>query len=131
MTKSTTAPRRHVGVEFTRFVALRALCAVFSYGLYVALLLVMRYEAAYVIAFIAGVALAYVVNAKVVFEEPMRRKSALWFPFVYLFQFLLCLVLLRVSVERLGVPEWLALGVAVGVTLPITFLLSRWVIRAQ
>ena len=107
------------------------MCAVFSYGLYVALLLVMRYEAAYVIAFIAGVALAYVVNAKVVFEEPMRRKSALWFPFVYLFQFLLCLVLLRVSVERLGVPEWLALGVAVGVTLPITFLLSRWVIRAQ
>lgn len=122
--------RRQVAVEFVRFVVVRAACAVLSYGCYLILLLWMRYEIAYVVAFLVGVGLAYVVSALFVFRQPMRKRSALRFPAVYVIQFLLSLVLLRVAVENLGVPESLALALAVGVTLPLTFLLSRWIVRA-
>jgi len=122
--------QRIIAVEFVRFVVLRAVCAVFSYGLYLLLLLWLRYEAAYVIAFLAGIGLAYVVSAVFVFQEPMRKRSAFRFPFVYLLQFVLCLVLLRAGVELIGIPEALALAFAVGITLPLTFLLSRWIVRA-
>lgn len=124
------ATQRTIAIEFVRFVLLRAVCAVFSYGLYIALLRWIRYEAAYVVAFIAGIGLAYVVSAMFVFRQPMRKRSAYRFPVVYLLQFVLSLILLRVAVEILGIPEWLALAFAVGVTLPITFLLSRWIVRA-
>lgn len=124
------AGHRVIAGEFVRFVVLRAACAVFSYGAYLLLLRWMRYEFAYVIAFVAGVALAYVVNAMFVFQQPMRRRSALRFPFVYLLQFVASLVLLRIAVEVLGIHEAIALAFAVGVTLPVTFLLSRWILRA-
>lgn len=116
--------------EFIRFVAVRAACAVLSYGMYLMLLRWMRYEIAYIVAFAMGVVLAYVVNAIFVFREPMRRRSALQFPLVYLLQFAACLALLRIAVEWWGIPEAFALGIAVMITLPATFLLSRWVIRA-
>lgn len=124
-------PAHATRVEFARFVLLRAACAVFSYGLYLVLLLWIRYEAAYVIAFVAGVALAYVVNTLVVFREPMRRHSALRFPVVYVVQFVLSWLLLALAVERFGVPESWALLLAVSVTLPVTFVLSRRIIRGR
>lgn len=117
--------------EFIRFVLLRAMCTVLSYGLYLALLPWIRYEAAYVIAFVTGVVLAYVVNATVVFREPMRPRSALRFPLVYVVQFALSWLLLRVAVEHFGVPESWALLLAVAATLPVTFVLSRRIIRGR
>ena len=52
------------------------------------------------------------------------------FPFVYLAQFLISLGLLRLAVEVIHIPQWLALGFAVVLTIPVTFLLTRWVLRA-
>lgn len=120
---------RALGGEFLRFSLLRAACSVLSYGLYLLLLLWQPYELAYVVSFVAGVALAYVVNATLVFREPMRGRSALRFPLVYVAQFAIIWVLLRIAVEHAGVPEAIALGLAVLAMLPITFLLSRRVIR--
>lgn len=117
--------------EFIRFVLLRAACTVFSYGLYLTLLLWIRYEAAYAAAYVAGVALAYVVNAMVVFREPMRRRSALRFPLVYVVQFALSWLLLQIAVEHFGVPESWALLLAVAATLPVTFVLSRRIMRER
>lgn len=122
--------RRILAAEFVRFVVVRCLCAVFSYGCYLLLLQWIRYEGAYVVSFIAGVALAYVVSAVFVFRQPMKKRAAFRFPIVYVVQFVGCLVLLRVAVESFGIPESVALALAVGVTLPMTFLLSRWIIRA-
>lgn len=122
-------PGRATRREFVRFGLLRAACAVLSYGLYLALLPWFPYEAAYAVAFVAGVALAYVVNATVVFREPMRVRSALRFPLVYVVQFVLSWFLLRIAVEQLGVPESWALLLAVSAILPVTFVLSRRIIR--
>src|SRR5688500_14139103 len=65
---TTMAERRMLAVEFVRFVVVRCVCAIFSYGAYLLLLRWMRYELAYVLAFLAGVGLAYVVSAVFVFR---------------------------------------------------------------
>lgn len=115
--------------EFIRFTLMRIACAVLSYAAYLLALVWVRYEAAYVLSYIFGVALAYYTTARLVFDEPLRRKSALLFPLVYFLQFVLGYVLIRFAVETLGIPEWLGLAFSVAITLPLTFVLSRWIVR--
>jgi len=115
--------------EFIRFVIVRGICTVFSYGCYLLLLQCMAYEASYIVSYIAGVALAYLANSKFVFREPLRTRAAFRFPLVYIFQFVANLVIIRVAVEYSGIPASLAFAVSIGITIPITFVLSRWVIR--
>jgi putative flippase GtrA len=116
--------------EFLRFVVVRGICAVFSYGCYLLLLIYTPYWLAYTLSFVAGLILAYVVNSKFVFRAPMRKRAAMRFPLVYIFQFFASLVVLKVAVDSLGIPASFALAVSIGVTIPFTFIFSRWIIRA-
>lgn len=115
--------------EFVHFALVRAACAVLSYGVYLLMLIWTDYTVAYVGSYVAGIALAYLASARLVFREPLRRKAALAFPLVYVVQFVLGLVLIKLAVQVLAIPEWLALGFSVAITLPLTFLMSRWAVR--
>ena len=124
--------RARVGIdvrEVAFFVVLRVACAVVTYGVYILLLAWTGYLTAYVIAYAIGIVLAYVSNALLVFKQPINRRSALSFPLVYVVQFLLGLLILQALVEWLHVPEWLGLGLSVLISLPITYIMSRWAIR--
>ena len=124
-------PTRHgpnVG-EALRFLVAGGANTAVAYGIYLLLLPFMRYEFAYAIGYIAGIATAYVLGATYVFRREMRARSAVRFPLVYIAQFLASLALLRAAVEILHLPRWLALAISIAVTMPMTFLLSRLVIR--
>jgi putative flippase GtrA len=97
--------------EVFRFALGALLNLVVGYGSYLLLLLWLPYVAAYAIAYVIGIAVSYVFNALVVFKQPMRARAALSYPLVYLAQFLLGLVLLKVLI------------------LPVTFLLARLIVR--
>lgn len=114
--------------KFIDFTAMRIVCAVLTYGLYLLLLRWIGYEAAYFVAYLVGIVLAYVTNALIVFNQPLNRKSAFLFPLTYIVQFLLGWAVLRASVEMAGVPEWLALGISTILTLPVTYVMSKWAI---
>ena len=116
--------------EFLKFMVSRGACAVFSYGLYLALLLVVRYEIAYLSTYTAGIALAYFVSSRFVFRVPMTPRSATRFPLVYLAQFLVSFVLLKIAVQVAHIPPSIACALAIAVTIPLTFSLSRWIMRA-
>jgi putative flippase GtrA len=66
----------------------------------------------------------------VVFQQPLRARSALFYPLVYLVQFLLGFILLRVLVEILHMPIWVAPLLVSILTIPVTFLMSRGIVRA-
>jgi putative flippase GtrA len=51
----------------------------------------------------------------------------LLFPMVYVVQFLIGLMVVLVWVDVIGLPAQVASVAAVGVTLPITYALLRWV----
>lgn len=113
-----------------RFLVMGGVNTLVAYAIYLLLLNWMRYEIAYTIGYAVGIAMAYALSAAFVFRQPLRKRSAVRFPLVYVAQFLVSLLLLRFAVEILHLPEWLALGFAVVLTIPVTFVLSRWVVRA-
>jgi len=126
---SQPAWRRQLAGEFLRFLIMGGINTLVAYAIYLLLLQWMRYEAAYAIGYAVGIVIAYGVSSLFVFRKPMRRRSALRFPFVYLAQFLVSLGILHLAVEVAHAPHWLAFGIAVGLTIPVTFFLSRWVLH--
>ncbi|MBN8481197.1 MAG: GtrA family protein [Xanthomonadales bacterium] len=123
-------PLQRLAGEFLRFLVMGGANTIVAYAIYLLLLQWLRYEIAYTIGYAVGIAMAYVLSSTFVFRQPFRRRSAMRFPFVYVAQFLVSFVLLKVAVEWIGLPEWLALGFAVVATIPVTFALSRWILRA-
>ena len=115
--------------EVFRFALGAALNIVVGYGSYLLLLHWLHYVTAYAIAYVIGIAVSYVFNALVVFRQPIRARAALSYPLVYLVQLLLGLVLLKMLIEALHIPVWLGPLLVSALTLPVTFLLSRIIVR--
>jgi putative flippase GtrA len=117
--------------EVLRFLAGGVVNTVLSFALYYALQLVMPYQAAYALAFVFGVALSYAINVFFVFRTGHTAGKALAFPLVYLAQYVAGALLLAALVEWLGMPQEIAPLVVVVLTLPLTFALSRFVLRSR
>jgi putative flippase GtrA len=115
--------------EFVRFIFFGAVNTGITFVMYVFLLWFLSYGIAYTISYAAGILISYWLNAMFVFQEPLRIGRALQYPLVYLLQYLLGLVLLFLLVEVAHVSKIVALLLIVVLTLPITFLLSRYLIR--
>lgn len=121
---------RQLGGEFLRFLIMGGANTIVAYAIYLVLLNWMRYEIAYTIGYGVGIVMAYALSSLFVFRKPMRRRSAIRFPLVYVAQFLISLGLLRLAVEVIHIPQWAALPFAVVLTIPVTFVLSRWVLHS-
>jgi len=116
--------------EAVRFLVGGVLNTVVGYGCYLLLLHWVHYEIAYALAYAISIAVSYVFSAAVVFRQPLRMNAALRYPLVYLVQFLLGLVLMRALIEVLHTPAWVAPVLVSVCTIPVTFLLSRVIVRA-
>lgn len=100
-----------------------------TYGLYLLLNLVMPYAWAYSMAYVVGVSISYVLQAKWVFHVELSWKNFMAFPLVYVVQWLIGLLLLAFLVERFSLHENIAPLVVIVLTLPVTFLMSRFIVR--
>jgi putative flippase GtrA len=121
---------RRIAGEFLRFLLMGGMNTLVAYLIYLVLLNWIRYEIAYAIGYATGIVIAFWVSAAFVFRKPMRGRSALRFPLVYVMQFFVSGGILKVAVEIMHLPHWLAFLVAVGLTIPFTFALSRCVLHA-
>lgn len=117
--------------EFVRFLVIGALNTLFTYLVYVGLVLFLTYSLAYTVTYAFGIAVSYYFNARVVFRQKLRLAAALQYPAVYLIQYLLGLVLLYVLVELAHVSKFIAPIFVVLVSVPITYLSSRYVIAQR
>ena len=122
---------RSIKREAIRFLFAGTLNTILTYFFYLLLLSVLPYGVAYTLTYIVGIASAYLLACYLVFQERPRLRSALAFPGVYLVQYLLGVGLLVALVEHLEVSEVLAPLIVVAVTLPVTFLMSRLVVRRR
>jgi putative flippase GtrA len=125
---SLAALWRRRGPEILRFLAGGASTTAVSYAAYLLLLRWLPYFTAYAIAYAIGIAWSYFANTWFVFRQPARLSRALVFPLVYAAQYLLGALLLFVLVDRAGLPPALGPLLVVVLTLPLTYVLSRWVI---
>ncbi len=113
--------------RFLRFLLSGGFNTVATYGIYLALFRMLDYRVAYTIAYAVGILLSYVINWLFVFRMHRGWSSVLLFPFVYLAQYLAGLAVVWAWVDHLGLTKALAPLLAIAITIPLTYALSRLV----
>jgi putative flippase GtrA len=114
--------------QAVRFIAAGAINTAVTYAIYLALLPMLDYTVAYTVAYIAGIAIAYVLSTSFVFRVTRTVATMAAFPIVYAVQYLLGALVLNMAVRWLDVSRQFALLASIAVTVPVTFLLSRAVL---
>ena len=113
--------------SFLRFLISGGVNTATTYAFYLALLHVTGYKLAYSIAYVFGIVLSFVINRFFVFQTHRGWRSMLLFPLVYLAQYLVSLGVVWIWVEYLHLMKELAPLIAIVITIPLTFVLSRFV----
>jgi len=117
--------------ELIRFIAAGALNTVSTYGLYVGLSFALPYLAAYSVAYATGIVVSYVLNARFVFRQPLSLRQFTRFPLVYLLQYGIGALVLRLAVHNFSMDSRLAFMVSLSMSVPMTFLASRWLLSRK
>lgn len=117
------------GKEWMRFLVTGGANTLASWLVYLGLNLVVPYTVAYTGAYIFGIVLTYYLNTRWVFRVPMSWRTFLQFPSVYLVQYGLGIVLMWAIVHNWPAMEPYAPLVVVVLTLPVTFLMSRLILK--
>lgn len=102
-----------------------------TYGIYLLLNLFINYQTSYVVAYTSGILFSYLFNSQVVFKLKKTWKGLLIYPSVYLLQYLIGAALLHVLVESFGMPKEAAPLLIIVALLPVTYILSKAVLRAS
>lgn len=123
--------RRLLQREPVMFVIMGGVNTIYGFGLFLVFELFMSYDLAYSLTYVIGIFVSYYFNARFVFRQPMRLKTLLSYPLVYVVQYLAGLVLLVIFVELFGIDARLAQFPTTILTLPITFLLSRAIVSMK
>ena len=117
--------------EFARFIVSGLINLLLTYVVYLALLVFLPYSAAYTGSYVCGVLISYVLNARFVFKQKLRLSKALQYPAVYLVQYLLGMALLYLLVEVGHIRSASAPLLIPFITVPVTYLLSRYLIKGR
>ncbi len=89
------------------------------------LLHVAAYLYAYTIAYVFGLALSYVLNARLVFGRRLESKTAITFPLVYVVQYVLGMLLLPMLVQFAALSAPVAGAVTMVALAPVTFVAAQ------
>ncbi|NOU00020.1 MAG: GtrA family protein [Gallionella sp.] len=114
--------------EFPRFLLVGASNTVFSFLLYYWLLDYLGYLPAYAVAYCAGIVFSYFLNVRFVFKQPVSFIGFLKFPLVYIIQYALGAAALWLLVGLMGMSPVIAMVGVIVITLPVTFLASRYLL---
>ncbi|PKM77569.1 MAG: GtrA family protein [Firmicutes bacterium HGW-Firmicutes-15] len=115
--------------EYASFLLCGAANTVLTYAMYAVFLLLMPYKLSYSLAYICGIIISYYLNSQFVFKEPVSLAKFLKYPVVYIVQYLLGIVILYICVDVLAISKWLAPIVVIIISLPVTFGLSKLIIK--
>lgn len=122
---------KFINLEFNKFIFFGVVNTALGYVIYVILLLFLAYPVAYTIAYVSGIFLSYYLNSRFVFKREMRLSKAMQYPVVYIVQYVLGISLLYLLVELCEINKVIAPVLIVIVTVPVTFLLSRFIIKRR
>ncbi len=116
--------------QILRFVVAGAINTGLSVLVYQAALFVMPHGPAYVLAYLAGIAIAYVLYSQQVFDAPLGTKRFVAFAVFYVLSLAVGALLNGALIEMFGVGERLAIFITIALMLPVNYLGSRFCLRA-
>ena len=114
-----------------RFLITGSINTAVSWVVYMGLNLFVPYTVAYSCAYIFGTVFTYYLNTRWVFRVPMSWSTFMQFPVVYVLQYGLGISLMYILVGQLHCPESAAPLVVVAMTVPVTFLMSRFILKRK
>lgn len=114
--------------HFFRFLLGGGANTAITYGLFVLLQWIIPAVAAYTIAYIAGILLSYVINTMYVFKAKPSVRTALQFPAIYVVQYVSGLIFLALF-TYIGLSNAIAMLLVIVVNVPISFFMTRYVLR--
>lgn len=117
--------------ELLKFVISGGINTLATYLMYLLLLLFFNYSLAYTVSYISGIFLSYYLNTVFVFKEKVSFKKFLKFPIVYLIQYLVNILMLYVLVEHVHLSTGIVPLIVIVVTIPITYTLSKLIIKSK
>lgn len=120
-----------IRTEGGRFLAFGIANTLLTYGIYCGLVSFVPAQIAYAIVYALGIALAYAGNVWWVFRVHPRLATAAVYPLLYLLQYSLTAGLLEVLTRYGSLGERVALAIAIVVVTPLSFFLSRRLLRGE
>lgn len=127
----TKAGRNALPATALRFLAGGIANTLATLLLYWALLTILPPHPAYATSFVAGIGLSYLVNTGFVFGARRSWGNLVAFPLVYLVGYGAGALVLELATARFGVDPRLAPLLSVAVTVPLTFVLMRLLLRPR
>lgn len=109
-----------------RFVLFGLVNTAVTFGVYCLLVIVLPAQLAYFLVYAFGVVLAYIGNAKWVFQTAIKTRSALAYPLVQLAQYLSTATVLELLYRYFAMGERVALALAIVLVTPLAFLMNRY-----
>ena len=122
---------KFINWEFSRFIVIGFVNSVLTYVIYLFFHLFMEYRIAYSVSYITGIFTSYYLNSRYVFMYKFNFIKALQYPVVYMVQYVIGVSSLYVFVEMFNISEIVAPILTVLITMPVTFYLSRTIIKGR
>ena len=115
--------------RWLQFLIFGGLNTALTYGVYLLLNSVISYQAAYIAAYITGVVFSYLYNSLIVFKVAVSWRGIMMYPMVYFIQYIAAALILGFLVEGSYFSEKLAPLIVAIVMIPITYLLSKFMLE--
>lgn len=113
---------------FNRFVFFGGLNTGITYVTYLILLRYMPYSVAYTATFIQGMALAYFFYCKYVFRSRLAIKQFAKYPFFYLVQYVVSILLLKIFVTEFHMNPSLVPAVIIVFFIPASYIMNKFIL---
>ena len=117
--------------ESVRYVLAGGFNTAATYAAYVVLLPLVGYAVSYTVTYAAGIFLAYYLSARFVFRRRLQWRHAIQYPLVYVLQYGLGITLTTALIKWVYLKAEFAAALAIVLTVPFTFWLSRWIIKRR
>src|SRR5688500_18400095 len=115
--------------EFIRFILSGLVNTATSYAIYYLLLLVVSYQVAFFASSLLGIIISYYINTIFTFKEKIQLSKLMQYPLVYIVQYITGAIGLWFFVEKLGCNRYVIPIVITIMNIPLTFLMSRRIIK--
>lgn len=120
---------KFISHELSKFIIVGVINTLLTYIIYLISVYFTKYEIAYSISYLCGIIISYYLNTVFVFRTKISLAKFIKFPLVYVFQYFSGLFILSVAIEIFALYEMVAPVVVVILNVPITFLLTRTVLK--
>jgi putative flippase GtrA len=117
------------GQRWFRFIVGGGINTGFTYIAYICFNFFLNYQASYLIAYALGVVFSYWLNARFVFCVSVSWRGLFSYPIVYVVQYALSALILAGLVDQFKISESIAPLLVVGLTIPVTYIMSKFLIN--